>query len=438
MTFEIESTPQSKKRETSFLQKLISTTKVFKVEHLVDAYDTYTDLIINCAFRHVLHPYTRFGRDWLFEQNRDVLAGTDRHRLILTHQERALYGKELSTVSTAKIRKYYDNFIVNTFDYTSNKAFLEAEDTKPVSRQVFDEACNYAADLLCWYPQHTADLMVSILEGDYAGIRFHDHKLRNMEAEIGMRREEGMYVATNLYSTCQQATELMQVIVMSYSRLMYRMSNSYKGATTPEENFSSGYEGMVRAALCYDPRNGTALTKHATNWVQSSIVQRQRQASMIRLTPATWQLISKLNRGLLSPEKEAEVRETYELFYASSSNANKASLSDVDDSDGYTYDNIHVTSTSASYVMGDSVKYSQNMEDIVREENMHTSTVNTLNEAVSMVIQEDPALTYSLLCWAEHSGIDLSLVAETVSAFWVGETQIKIEREKQRKTNRNN
>ena len=94
---------RSKKDSQShtYLEKLVSKTKKFKVEDLLDLYSVYDDLVVNFVFRLLLFPYTRFSRTWLRDQARDLLAGTDRNRLILTSRYRKSTEADFEGMSTA-------------------------------------------------------------------------------------------------------------------------------------------------------------------------------------------------------------------------------------------------------------------------------------------------------------------------------------------------
>ena len=434
---------RSKNKSHTYLEKMVSTTKKFKVDDLLDLYKVYDQLVVNHAFRLLLFPYTRFARTWVRDQVRDLLAGTDRNRLILTSRARKSTesgydaAPEHQGAWASNIKPRHTRFVASAtrllhkFD-TSNVIPTEEEIADlGVSRLVYDDMATYFASLTNNYPAFLADWMSAKADGDIEECAQIDSVLKALEAEVGMHRDDAWYVVVNVRSTYDQIERMVQHVTMAYARLLFRFSHRLRGVTSTEENFSAGYEGMIRAARNYDPVDGSSFTAHCQWWVRSAVLQRQRQSSIIALPTTTWSQLSLLQRGQveLSSERVSDLRERAEMFYAHSANASRATDGEEGAEDG-SFESVYVTSPDAHIVLGDSLGHSQATEENHVSADLSATGRQLLEEATVVLHEEDPSLLFPVLLWALNSGIDAVMLADIISPMFVGERDRQVEKAK--------
>ncbi len=423
------------------LEKLVSTTKKLKVPELLDLYQVYDHLVVDFVFRHLLFPYTRFARTWLRDQVRDLLAGTDRNRLILTSRARKsteevfkLLDAEERKAWSPAVKPRHSYFVtralrlLHRFDTTGAIPSLQEVQDLGVSRLVFDDMGAYFVALMNSYPALTADWMAAKAEGDHERAAILDAHLRTLEAEVGIKRDDAWYVTINVRSIYDQIEKMVQTVTMAYTRLLFRFAHRLRGVTSTEENFSAGYEGMIRAARNYDPIDGSSFTAHCQWWVRSAVLQRQRQSSVIQLPTTTWYQLSLLQRGQveLSKERESDLKERAEMFYANSSNASKATQ-DVEDQDDFGFESVRVTSPDAGVVLGDALSRSQAVEDVYESQDISHAGREIIESAMLLLHDEDPSLLFPVFLWQMNSGIDATLIAEVGSPLFLSTHQIEEE-----------
>lgn len=428
-------------RSHTYLEKLVSQTKKFKVEELLDLYEVYDQLVIEFVFRHLLFPYTRFAKTWLRDQARDLLAGTDRNRLILTSRYRkateAAWEKK-----PAKARKQWADtvkpkhttFLSRVFgllhrhDQIESVPEPEEIESLGMSRLVYDDMGSYFTALMNSYPQMVADYCASMAEGNHEDAVQIDSFMRCLENEVGIKRDVAWYVTVNVRSIYDQIEEMVQTVTMAYARLLFRFAHRLRGVTTTEENFSAGYEGMIRAARNYDPVDGSSFTAHCQWWVRSAVLQRQRQASVILLPTTTWYQLSLLQKGQikLSHDRVSDLKERAEMFYAHSSNASRGGQDQEDDVD-LSFESIQVTSPDAGIVLGDSILHAQAVEEGYETRDTASVGRDMLEEVVDLLHNEDPALIFPVLLWALNSGIDASMLAEVIGPMFLSTETLETE-----------
>lgn len=424
----------------------MSTTKKFKVEDLLDLYQVYDQLVVDIVFRLLLFPYTRFARSWLRDQSRDLLAGTDRNRLILTSRARKSteasfdgLGREDRSKWAACIKPRHTRFVVavtrllRQFDVT--KQVPSAADIRDlgVSRLVYDDLGTYFNALMNSYPNLVADWMSAKADGDVEECAQIDSQLRALETEVGIHRDDAWYVTVNVRSTYDQIEKMVHHVTMAYARLLFRFAHRLRGVTTTEDNFSAGYEGMIRAARNYDPVDGSSFTAHCQWWVRSAMLQRQRQSSVIALPTTTWYQLSLLQRGQVefSQERVSDLRERAEMFYANSGNVAKAHDADESGDEAQTFESVLVSSPDASVVLGDSLRQAQATDDNYTESNLTNVSRELLDDSISLIYEEDPGLLFPVLLWALNSGIDATMLANLITPMTVGEQDRLVEKNKQ-------
>jgi hypothetical protein len=435
-----KSTPKkskSKGKVHTYLEKLVSKTQKFKVEDLLDLYKVYDKLVIEYVFRLLLFPHARFARTWLRDQARDLLAGTDRNRLILTSRSRKSTEAQFETLNaddrkawSQSIKPRHSRFIVEVlrllhhFDTHGTAPDLTAIRDLGVSRLVFDDLGSYFVALMNSYPTLTADWLSAKAAGDHEEAALIDVQLRALETEVGIRRDDAWYVTVNARSIYDQIEKMVQTVTMAYARLLFRFAHRLRGVTSTEENFSAGYEGMIRAARNYDPIDGSSFTAHCQWWVRSAVLQRQRQSSVILLPTTTWYQLSLLQRGEveLSKERISDLKERAEMFYANSANASKSSQ-DVEDHDDFSFESVRVTSPDAGVVLGDALPRSQAVEENYESHDISHVGRGIIEESVGLLHEEDPSLLFPVLLWALNSGIDATMLAEVVSPLFLSEDQ---------------
>ena len=434
-------------RSHTYLETLVSKTKKFKVDDLLELYQVYDQLVIDFSFRHLLLPYVRFARTWLTDQAREILAGTDRNRLILTSRFRKAtedaYDKEKPSKrgKWAKVVKSrHTRFLSRVYSlmtqYANGKRFFSMEEVESlgVSRLVYDDMGSYYNALMNSYPEIVADYCAAMCDGDHVSACEIYRYIRALEAEVGIQQENAWYVTMNIRSIYKQIDEMTQAVTMAYSRLLFRFAHSLRGVTTTEENFSAGYEGMIRAARNYDPVDGSAFTSHCQWWARSAILQRQKQSSVISLPNTTWYQLGLLQKGRVEMDhgRESDLRERAEMFYASSSNANRAQNEDGDTGDS-SFESIMVTSADASIVLGSSIEYAQAIVEGY-ETRSETSVSNEgLLEVTEMILSRDPSMYFPILLWALNSGVDVSLLSSLSKEYLLNEDGLAREAEQNRR-----
>lgn len=434
---------RAKEKSSSYLEKMISKTEKFKVEDLLDLYAVYERTVIDHVFRLILFPYVRMSRTWLLDQVRDLLAETDRNRLILTSRARkkADAAHELRMLNSAEraqwskvVKPRHSQFLrratrmVHQFNVKGTTPSLDAIQELGVSRLIFDDMGAYTNALLNRYPNHVADWCSARAEGDVSGVLDAEARLRALEQEVGMRREYGWYVAVNLRGYYDLVEKLIHRVTMAYTRLLFRFAHQLRGVTSTEENFSAGYAGLIMAARNYDPVDGSSFTAHCQWWVRSAVLQKQRQSSVISLPSTTWYQLSLLQKGQveMSGERVADLKERAEMFYANSANAARL-LQDSEDQDEYSFESVRVTSPDAVVVMGDALGRSQAVEENHEASNLGRVGREVLEEVSSVLHEEDPSLLFSVLLWAMNSGIDTTLLADVTAPLFLSKQAIEAE-----------
>lgn len=441
----VKKNSKKKSRTNSHLETLVSQTKKLSVDELLDLYKIYDKLVIDHVFSHLLWPYTRFARTWLRDQVRDLCAGTDRNRLILTSRERKRAEAEYealedkSSFTSQMVKPRHDQFIRKMLqclrDIEMGTVKPEAVTSLGLSRLVMDDMATYVYALSNRYPQHVMEWCSAYADGDIEAMRRADSHLRSTELEVGFKRDHGWYVVVNLQACYDQIEKMVHTVCLGFARLLFRFAHQLRGFTTTEENFSAGYEGLVRAARNYDPVDGSSFTAHCQWWVRSALLQRQRQSSVIVLPTTTWFQLSQLQKGKadFSDERVSSLRERAEMFYANSANASR-SASDSEDADIYSFEAVRVTSPDAHIVMGDALHRSQSADDVYEVENLRKVGGSVLNEVVDLLCEEDPTLLFPLLLWSLNSGIDATLLAEVTSSLFLGEEDRLLERQRHEMT----
>lgn len=439
-------TKKAKGKTASYLEKLISKTEKFKVDDLLDLYHVYEHVVIDHVFRLLLFPYVRMSRTWLRDQVRDLLAETDRNRLILTSRARKAADATFDAMPSAQkgvwskcVKPRHAHFVVRAlrmlhqFDTKGTAPSVETVRSLGMSRLVFDDMGTYYSALMNHYPQHVADWCSARAEGDVDGLLDAEANLQCLEQEVGVRREHAWYVTVNIKSYYDLIEKMIHRVTMAYTRLLFRFAHQLRGVTSTEENFSAGYEGLIRAARNYDPVDGSSFTAHCQWWVRSAVLQRQRQSSIISLPSTTWYQLSLLQRGQveLSGERVSDLKERAEMFYANSANAARL-LQDSEDQDDYSFESVKVNSPDAIVVMGDALARSQATEETYEVQNL-TGIGHEVLERVSEILHhEDPSLMFPVLLWALNSGIDATLLADVTAPLFISDRQIKKEGERHR------
>lgn len=433
-----------KEKQQTYLEGMVSRTKKFKVEDLLDIYKVYDELVTDIAFRLLLLPYTRFAKTWLRDQARDLLAGTDRNRLIMTARCRKQSEidfeddprkKEWTHHLKPKHAYFARNILSTIRSYNNQSLTLSMEEVRGlgVSRLVFDDLGLYFISLTNSYPTIVADYLSAKACGDHKTMMMTEAYLRTLEEEVGVKREHAWYVVVNTRSIYDRIDKIVQTVTLAYSRLLFRFAHQLRGVTSTEENFSAGYEGMIRAARNYDPIDGASFTAHCNWWVRSAVLQRQRQASIIILPTTTWYQLSLLSKGQggdLSDTRVSDLKERAEMFYASSANM-KATEEDQDD---MSFDSTLVNSPDAHYMMGDAVRRSQEAEDTYLEANVTSVGRECIEEAFALVTKEDPSLLFPVLLWALNRGIDVTLLAEILATTYISDADKKTEHQRHQAT----
>jgi hypothetical protein len=446
--------PQRKKREpakkkkkqasTSYLEKMVATTEKFKVEDLLDLYRVYDQTIIDLVYQRLLFPYSRFARQWLLDQGRDVLAGTDRNRLILTSRSRKAseaaqeaMNQPARDLYTKCLKPKHQDFVPlllrHLHSFATQGTVPSGQELRDlgVSRLVYDDIGLYVTTLTNRYPMLVADWVSARAQGDETTMLRVEQELRAQEVEVGVRRQDAWYMVVNTHASFDHVQRIVQRITLAYSRLLYRFAHALRGITTTEENFSSGYEGMIRAARNYDPADGSSFIAHCQWWVRSSMLQRQRQASVISLPTTTWYQLSLLNKGQageMSQERADGLRERAEMFYASSANATGSHQEEEDADQGF--ESLHITSADAEVVLGSSYGYAQQAEAFYEEQDLRSASFSSTVQAVELLHREDQSLLWAFVAWALNSGVDAPLIAESLAGLCIEDGTLSKEKNK--------
>jgi hypothetical protein len=432
---------KSKGKSPSYLEKMISKTEKFKVDDLLNLYSVYEHVVINEVFRLLLFPYVRMSHTWLRDQARDLLAETDRNRLILTSRARKAADatfESMVQVDKGKwskvVKEKHAHFVVramrmlHTFDVKGGSPSVETIRALGMSRLVYDDMGTYFNAIMNRYPEHVADWCSAKADGDAEDLLKVEAELQALEIEVGVKRDNAWYVAVNVRGYYDLIEKMINRVTMAYTRLLFRFSHQLRGVTSTEENFSAGYEGLIRAARNYDPIDGSSFTAHCQWWVRSAVLQRQRQSSIISLPSTTWYQLSLLQKGQveLSGERVSDLRERAEMFYANSANAARP-LQDSDDQDDYSFDSVKVTSPDAVAVMGDALARSQATEETYESQNLTGVGHQVLEDVCALLHREDQSLIFPVLLWALNSGIDATLLAEVTAPLFLSKEQAQEE-----------
>jgi hypothetical protein len=430
----IKKSTKKKARTSSHLETLVSHTKKLTVDELLELYRAYDSVVIDYVFSHLLLPHTRFARTWLRDQVRDLCAGTDRNRLILTARERkraeADFESRGKTAYSDILKPKHDEFARKALtclrdcelDGVSEETLVQAK-SLGVSRLVFDDMGNYCYALTDRYPELLADWCSAATVGDTEDMQQIEAQLAAIRVEIGIRSYDAWYVVINLRSCYDQIDRMVQTVCLGFARLLFRFAHQLRGVTSTEENFSAGYEGLMRAARNYDPVDGSSFTAHCQWWVRSAVLQRQRQASVILLPTTTWYQLSLLQRGNseLTDDRVSSLKERAEMFYTNSANASRSFVDDDSANEGFSFEAVRVTSPDAAFVLGDSLARSQATQDIHESDNIRNIGSEVTQEIISLIHEEDPSLLFPVLLWALNSGIDSTLLAEATAQLFVSE-----------------
>lgn len=408
----------------SYLEGLVSKTKKFRVEDLLDLYRVYDDLIINHIFCGILYPHSRAARSWVRDQVRDLVAGTDRNRLILTSRarkasEEVYTGKD--TVVKPKNQQFFDRALMLLRRYDTDGYCITADDVREMglSRLVADDMGLYMCTLLQPYPDLVVQWTEAKVSGDHNAMMTLDAQMAAIETEVGVSRDDAWYVATNLLAIYDQIRKMTQHVCLAYTRLLFRFAHQLRGHTTTDENFSAGYQGLVNAARNYDPSDGSSFTSHCAWWVKSSIIQRQRQSSVIQ-TPTTTKsqlAIAERDTSDASAQRLSVLRGRADLFFAGSHRAGSR-RSDEDSDEVTSYDAQMVTSPDAEVVLGSSYYRAQHVEDGYQTSVEETGIRDAIAEVFKTISETDPSLLFPYLLWSLNAGIDASLLAGAASQLF--------------------
>lgn len=432
-------------KTSSFLERLVSKTKKFQIEDLLTLYSLYDRIVTDNVFRLLLLPYTRFARDWLRDQARDLLANSDRNRLIITSRARkaaeAAYDsmpKEESAQWPSCLKPKNTRFVADSLRLLHRveadvlPTFEEVQ-ALGASRMVYDDLGIYFTALMSKYPALVADWASAKAEGDEEDLLAIEAEMQALEEHIGVRRDDAWYVVVNVLSNYDLVEKIIHRVTTAYMRLLFRFSHRVRGITTTEENFSAGCEGMIRAVRNYDPVDGSSFTIHCQWWVRSAILQRQRQASVILLPSTTWSQLAQIQKGQgsFSDERVADLKERAEMFFANSANALKTQDREQDDYDD-PFEGVLVTSPDAAVVLGDAVARSQSVEEAHERKDIVGLGNSLMDSILHLLHEEDPSLIFPVLLWALNSGIDATLLAERSACLFLGEKEIEQERSRQK------
>ncbi len=442
MNVSIPEKQKPQKKTATYLEKLVSDTKVLQVEELLELYQVYDELVIDYVFRHLLFPYSQFARAWVRDQARDILAGSDRNRIVLTSRSRKATENAFEEKTRQEQKDWADtikpkhtNFLGNLFSLLHKYQGYHEVPTKAevdalgVSRLVYDDLGSYFNAVMGVYPALVADWVAARADGDHEEVVQIDAQLRVLEAETGIRRDDAWYVAVNVKAIYVRVEHMVREVTLAYSRLLYRYARSLAGVTSTQENFSSGYEGMIRAARNYDPLDGSAFTSHCQWWVRSAILQRQRESGVIKLPSTTWYQLSLHDRGQveLSTSRVSDLRERQEMFYAGWGNVIAKTGGD-EDVESVTYETIHVTSTDAQAVLGDSVVHAQGAVDSYEDDNNSAVSRQLLDDVIFLLHSCDPSLIFPVLVWSLNYGIDVTLLAQSLAPYMIPDEIIRKEK----------
>lgn len=412
-------------RQQGYLEAHIARTDKLKIPDLLEIYSIYDALVIDYVFQHLLLPYTRFARDWLVDQARDVYAGTDRNRLIMTARSRkareatfdAMPSQDRNARWGTGVKSKYLEMITQTVSVVDSLPYGETISSEELrglgfTRLVCDDAGLFVSSLAARYPEHMAEWCSAYSVGDLEAAQVVEEQMRGLEAEIGIRRQEAWYVFVNTIATFDQIEELITYVCNSYTRLLFRFAHGLRGVTSVEENFSTGYEGLVRAARNYDPADGSAFVAHSQWWIRSAILQRQRQTSVISLPTTTWYQLNQISRGEggFTAEKVGQIKERAEMFYAHSQNGLAYDIGE-EDADG-DYSSMLIPHPDAHIVLGDGLTRAQDMEAMELAPDHALSS--SLEEIAEICAQVAPGALMAVVAWGLREGIDAFLLA---SAF---------------------
>ena len=230
---------------------------------------------------------------------------------------------------------------------------------------------------------------------------------------------------------CGNAATFTQRLTFAVSGSTLTVTQESNGAVSTGTINSAGLFQVSGASRTYEGKiDGASFTAHCQWWVRSAVLQRQRQSSIILLPTTTWYQLSLLQKGQgdLSEGRVSDLKERAEMFYASSTNANRAGTDDdTSPEEMSAFEGVHVTSPDAYAVLGDSLYAAQAVE--TGYENADTSAVgrDRIEAAFELLDQEDPTLIFPVLLWALNSGIDSTMLAEVTSPTYLSEHERKIE-----------
>lgn len=430
-------------KTSSYLEKLVSETQVLQVEELLELYKAYDELVTDYVFRHLLFPYTRFARAWLKDQARDILAGSDRNRIVLTsrfrkateaefeelpEEEKARWSENVKPRHTTFLKKVFG--MLHKYQDYHEVPLKEDVEELGVSRLVYDDLGSYFNALMGIYPSLVADWVAAKGDGDHEEVQRIDSYMRALENTVGVKREDAWFVSINTKQVYNRVEQIVREVTLAYSRLLFRHARSLTGVTNIDENFSAGYEGMIRAARNYDPLDGSAFTSHCQRWVWSAIIHRQKDSGVIKLPSTTWYQLKLHDSGQteLSSSRVSDLRVRQEMFYAGSTLPRTSSSEE--DLEPPSYETAHVTSTDAQAVLGDSILHAQYVEEAYTEHNNSSVSRDLLDEVIFLLQEQDPSLIFPLLVWSLNYGIDVTLLARSLAPYMIPDHVIQEEKQR--------
>ncbi len=404
----------------SYLEGLVSKTDKFKVEELLDLYAVYDHLVIDHVFCKLLYPYCKVARSWVLDQARDLIAGTDRNRLILTSRARKASEEKYSR-SGGIVKPKNQDFVMQAI-LLSRKALMgdvaiTPEDVKRLglSRMVCDDVGLFVLALLRPYPELVTRYLQAKADGDSDLIVSLDAEMTAIEAEVGVHRDHAWYVAVNLRAIYDSLQRQVQHVCLAYTRLLFRFAHQLRGMTETDENFSAGYQGLVNAARNYDPSDGSSFTSHCAWWIKSAILTRQRQSSVIQVPTTTRNALTwaETHKDEVSGSRLSDLRGRADLYFTAARNRR-----DEDSDEVISYDATIISSPEAEVVLGSSVQHAQRAEEGYHEDTAHTNIRVALSDVFDMLSCTDPASLFPFLLWALNAGIDASLLAQASSRMF--------------------
>ena len=133
-----------------------------------------------------------------------------------------------------------------------------------------------------------------------------------IEAAVGLEQQHLYGVVKGITHHRKCYTELRNIIVMPYLRLVFAEASKLSGPSRPifEDVFQSGVFGLTRAISTFFRERQTYFSGYARWWVRQAILlSLKEEVSFFKIPSAVWHVYNKLERGERIDEDSERIRQ---------------------------------------------------------------------------------------------------------------------------------